>query len=111
MFNNIKITKAAVEYLADQYGDDEEQAEEHVITIISMCQLSAAPSPSVEQLQNRVSELESALTEAVELIQQWHSMDTEGFLTKEEHVTMWKIYEEKSPEMQRINIALAKGKS
>jgi hypothetical protein len=59
MFNNVKITKAAVEYLAEQYGDDEEQAEEHVITIISMCHFSAAPSPSVEQLQNRVAELEA----------------------------------------------------
>lgn len=57
-----------------------------------------------------IDELSAALTEAVKLIRQWHNMDTEGLLTQEEHEITWKIYQEKAPEMQRINAALAKGK-
>jgi hypothetical protein len=67
----------------------------------------------VEAVNNtaRIAELESALTEAVDLIKQWHNMDTAGLLTKAQHEITWKIYQEKAPEMQRINAALAKGKT
>jgi GTP1/Obg family GTP-binding protein len=58
----------------------------------------------------RVSELETALTEAVEIIKQWHNMPGRGTLTKEEQERMWEIYRELSPEMRPINAAL-KGKS
>jgi len=101
---NIQITKNAIDYLVDMCGLDQEEAEEHLLTAISMCKF-----PETNQ-SARVKELESALVEAVELIEQWHSMDTAGLLTKEMHKWTWKIYQDEAPEMQRINAALAKGK-
>jgi hypothetical protein len=61
----------------------------------------------VTQLRQEQDELREVLVEAVDLIRQWHNMDTAGLLTKAQHEMTWKIYQDKSPEMKRINAALA----
>jgi hypothetical protein len=71
---------------------------------------TSADAAYITKLEKQIADLESALTEAVELIRQWHNMDTAGILTKQEHEMSWKIYQKNAPEMKRINAVLAKGK-
>jgi len=52
---NIQITKNAIEYLAEMCGLGQEEAEEHLITAISMCKF-----PETNQAV-RIDELEACL--------------------------------------------------
>ncbi len=52
---NVKVTDNAIEYLADACGLNKEEAEEHVITVISMCLLSPE-APVIQCLWTQVED-------------------------------------------------------
>ena len=58
-------------------------------------------------LEARLAEAEQLLLDAVELIKQWHNMDTAGILTKKEHEMTWNLYRDNAPEMKAIVAFLA----
>jgi len=49
--NNIQITKNAIEYLSDMCKIDEEEAEEHIITVLSMCRMSSGAGDANKVLE------------------------------------------------------------
>ena len=60
----------------------------------------------IAALEAENAKLRATLEEAREIIHVWHNMDPTNILTKTEHELTWRIYNEQSPEMKRINSAL-----
>jgi len=65
------------------------------------------PSSLVAGVGKAFAEMLSALEEAKELIKNWHNMGMPNELADE----AWRVYDTKSPEMQKLNAILSKWKS